>query len=162
MSSVTLSRLICPLNVSQFSHLVNFVARDKSYSDGHANVSVRETTEKFLVYATRGTCCLLVPRMFSHPGRHVDQNVACDMYPSLTIAQVRVVQSNVCTRRLQANILRYSEEGQAKQAFKYVQNVSAVSLFLLCFEHQSARAIQGYQQTVASQRRMRSSCYSYT
>ncbi len=34
----------------------------------------------------RGTCCSLVTRMFSHPGRHVEYSVARDKSPLLAIA----------------------------------------------------------------------------
>ncbi len=35
---------------------------------------------------TRGTCCSLATRMFSHPGRHVEYRNTCDKSPSLAIA----------------------------------------------------------------------------
>ncbi len=35
---------------------------------------------------TRETCCSLVTRLFSHPGRHAEYSVSRDMSPSLAIA----------------------------------------------------------------------------
>ncbi len=64
MPRATLSRVTCPLDVSQFSHLGNFVVRNKICSKRHA------TTETFLISVTRWTCCRFVTLTFSHPGTH--------------------------------------------------------------------------------------------
>ncbi len=52
MSRVTLSRVTCPFDVSQFSHLGKFVARDKICSERQANVSGRQ--QKHFVHPQLG------------------------------------------------------------------------------------------------------------
>ncbi len=71
ISSATSSRVICPLDVSQFS-------RDKQMFLGDNRI--------ISCLCESRACCSLVIRKFSHYGRYTQCNVTRDMSPSLAIA----------------------------------------------------------------------------
>ncbi len=86
MSRALLSPVTCSLDVQQYNHLGNFVARDKVCSQ--TCKCFWGTTETLLdfVSTTRGTCCSLIIRMFNHLRRHDEYNFARDTSPSLGTA----------------------------------------------------------------------------